>query len=264
MNSKELLEQAEIRVKRINELSDDVGAAEDILAMLGDGEVCFFTSGIGTTHLTPVLSPDKLQKLREDIIVEVIRTRNDKSTELEKLLGIRKPAIINPEFEKAVQEMVKPPFKADHIVKIDGIPKYIDKEPEKEELPKCEPRPPLNELEVENVRRMYHDEAKTMKEIAEYYGVTKTRMNSYISKYNLRRTSYNKASYSDPVDSEKPKPELLRTQANVKKCRVCGKDIVINLKMAWAYKYIRKQNGKVETAYCCSRECLGIGKMKDA
>ena len=61
------------------------------MAMLGDGEVCFFTSGIGTTHLTPVLSPDKLQKLREDIIVEVIRTRNDKSTELEKLLGIRKP-----------------------------------------------------------------------------------------------------------------------------------------------------------------------------
>ena len=87
----------------------------------------------------------------------------------------------------------------------------------------------LNELEVDNVRRMYHDEAKTMKEIAEYYGVTKTRMNSYISKYNLRRTSYNKASYSDPVDSEKPKPELLRTQANVKKC-CSGKDIVINPK----------------------------------
>ena len=252
MNSKELLEQAEIRVKRINELSDDVGAAEDILAMLSDGEVCFFTSGIGTTHLTPVLSPDKLQKLREDIIVEVIRTRNDKSTELEKLLGIRKPAIINPEFKKAVQEMEQ--SNKDQVA--DKLSEILQTESDRISV-----KPPLNELEIENVRRMYHDEAKTMKEVAEYYGVPKARLNSYITRHNLRRTSYKKG-FLDPVD--KPKLEPLRAQSNVKKCRVCGKNIIINPKMAWAYKYGRKQNGKAETVYCCSRECLGVGKMKDA
>ena len=268
MNSKELVAQATAKIEKMCNLTDKIEAIENILKASGEKtEIALYETGVGTTRLSLVLSEAVVKSLKESAVAEIKSALHNNTTELHQLVGAkpekRKPATINPEFEKAVQEMVKPPFKADHIVKIDGIPKYIDKEPEKEEPPKCEPRSPLNELEVDNVRRMYHDEAKTMKEVAEYYGVTKTRMNSYISKYNLRRTSYNKGSYSDPVDNKKPKPEPLRAQSNVKKCRVCGKNIIINPKMAWGHKYERKQNGKVETAYCCSRECLGIGKMKD-
>jgi hypothetical protein len=215
MNSKELLEQAEIRVKRINELSDGVGAAEDVLAMLGEGEVCFFTSGIGTTHLTPVLSPEKLQKLREDIVVEVIHTRNDKSAELEKLLGIRKPATINPEFEKAVQEMEQSTKKQDQDPLEEKLKVVLQDEAKKIEAPEKSqdkyPAPkqnkrvktPENMVEAD-VRKMYVEENRDRKYIADYYGISESKVNNYLFLHDIKRKATKASKPAEPEETERP------------------------------------------------------------
>ncbi|MDF2907971.1 MAG: hypothetical protein K0R34_3292 [Herbinix sp.] len=201
MNSKELLEQAEIRVKRINELSDGVGAAEDILAMLGEGEVCFFTSGIGTTHLTPVLSPEKLQKLREDIVVEVIHTRNDKSAELEKLLGIRKPATVNPEFEAATKDMFESVKKPESDPLEEKLKAVLQDEAKKIEAPeKSQGKYPAEA----DVRKMYVEENRDRKYIANHYGISESKVNNYLFLHDIKRKATKASKPAEPEETERP------------------------------------------------------------
>jgi hypothetical protein len=231
MNSKELLDQAEIRVKRINELSDSVGASEDIIAMLGEGEICFFVSGVGTTHLTPVLSQEKMQKLREWVVSEIIDLRDAKTAELEKLLGIRKPAIINPEFEAAVKDMERTGkqlivetkecvLTGDKSITVTTEPdplgekltsilqketkRIADKPVPKAEQPKPESKMGL--MTKEDVERMYIQENKTMKEIAEYYGVKKGDVNNFIYVNHLSRKNFKDDGFTDSKPSGRERP----------------------------------------------------------
>ena len=226
MNSKELVEQAEIRVKRINELSDSVGAAEDVLAMISEGEVCFFTSGIGTTHLTPVLSPEKMQKLREAVVTEIILARNKKTAELEQLLGIRKPATINPEFDAATKDMFDAVKKTDPVedklteilqAEADRIEKPTekfevssitaeDKSLEKYPAKKRKRAEYPEGMTVENVRKMYIDQGMKINDLAIHFKVPYAKMSNFITRNHLHRVNYQKSDKPDkqPEETERP------------------------------------------------------------
>ncbi|HBY71600.1 MAG TPA: hypothetical protein DEG06_05095, partial [Lachnospiraceae bacterium] len=100
-----LLEQASQRVIEINKAMSEIEKFEDIISAGRDAEIAFADKG-NTKYIT-VLSPEKMQELKDTVLVAIINSKNEKDAELERLLGIdkRKPAVINPEFEKAVQEM---------------------------------------------------------------------------------------------------------------------------------------------------------------
>lgn len=65
MNNRELLEQANQRVVYMNKLMGEIEVCDDIIAVAKDGDIAFYNSRIGTTFITRVLSPEKLQELKE-------------------------------------------------------------------------------------------------------------------------------------------------------------------------------------------------------
>lgn len=71
------------------------------------------------------------------------------------------------EFEAAVQDMVQSTKKPDPV-KENPVLKH-----------------PL--MTEEEVKRLYQDEGKSMKEIAEYFGVTKSNVNNFIYLHKLAR-----------------------------------------------------------------------------
>ena len=195
MKLNNLLEQWNDHIIKGNQLSRELEDIEDLLSRAREADICFSSGNNGAIFIR-VLGQEKMQELKESAMIAIMRTRDEKETELQKLMGKqpvipafgqeivvhekRKPATINPEFEAAVKEMVTSGKKKEHPDPKDEvvIPKKI-----------AEKKPELN---VADVKRMYHDEAKTMKEIAEYFGVKKEQVNSFIQKNNLQRTSYKK------------------------------------------------------------------------
>lgn len=106
MNSKELLEQANQRVVTMNKVMRELEDFEGVVgaAQEKDSEIAFYEYGIGTTSLR-VLSDDMKQELKIIVIKAITDAQSEKTAELERLLGARKPAILNPDFEQAVKEM---------------------------------------------------------------------------------------------------------------------------------------------------------------
>lgn len=195
-----LLEQWNEHIVRGNQLSRELEDIEDILEKSKGADICFSSGANGSVFIR-VLSPEKMQELRESVVVAIMRTRDDKAAELERLMGIRKPTIINPEFEAAVNSMVdsmkKPAAKA-----IEALSK-VTADPVEEKLTeilqaeakKIEGEPvhiSLTDDDVDDVRRMYQQEGLTQGDIAVHYGVKKVQVNTFIQKHGLFRTSYKK------------------------------------------------------------------------
>ena len=233
MNSRELLDQATAKVEQINELMAKIDVAECVLSVIGDGCVCFYTEGIGTTFVAGILPPEKMRRVNEEVTVEIIRERDARTFELEKLLGIRKPATIDLAFEKAIQEMKKTSGiskesldelsdKAKISSKTIGLTltdilqkeskKFEDKPIIPEESPDKYPakkdkrvKVPENMLEAD-VRRMYIDEGKDRKYIANHYDISESRVNNYLFLHEIKRkpTKASKTKAKQPAEMECP------------------------------------------------------------
>jgi hypothetical protein len=99
-----LLDQWNEHIVRGNQLSRELENIEALIEKSRGEEICFTAKPNGSTYIG-VLSPEKMQELRESVLIAIFHTRDAKAAELEKLMGVRKPATNNPEFEAAVQEM---------------------------------------------------------------------------------------------------------------------------------------------------------------
>jgi DNA-binding transcriptional regulator YiaG len=175
-----LLDQWNEHIIRGNLLSRELEDIEDILEKSKGADICF-SSGTNGSVFIKVLSPEKMQELRENVVIAIMKTRNEKTAELEKLMGIRKPATTNPEFEAAVQDMEK----STKVVQKPDPVEVIDDKPKK----------PI--MTIEDVRRMYQDENMSMKDISEYYGVSKSVINNFIYMNKLARKKIKDDGYMD-------------------------------------------------------------------
>ncbi|MDF2608891.1 MAG: hypothetical protein K0R92_365 [Lachnospiraceae bacterium] len=188
-----LLEQWNEHIVRGNQLSRELEDIESILEKSKDADICF-TSGSNGSIFIRVLSPEKMQELKENAVIAIMRTRDEKIAELEKLMGLRKPSTINPEFEAAVQGMVESNKKPVPVMpKVDPIEEKLSNILDKQEQ-KISGKLELN---IPDVKRMYHDENKSMKEIAEHFGVTKSIVNNFIAQHNLSRKKLKDDGYLD-------------------------------------------------------------------
>jgi len=180
-----LLEQWNEHIIRGNQLSRELEDIEDIIEKSKGADICFSSGANGAVFIR-VLSPEKMQELRENVVIAIIRTRDDKAAELEKLMGVRKPATINPVFEAAVKEMFKskdkpvvinPAMDEPELPPLTKTPqtlqgkKILDKGAVHEDkVFSVETAPAKPEMNVTDVRRMYQDENKSMAQIAEFFG----------------------------------------------------------------------------------------------
>ena len=208
MNSKELLEQANSHVVIINKLMGEVEEFEGVVSEAKIGDVCFYVEGHGTTFIR-VLSPEKMQEIKATVLDAITLAQKDKTAELERLLGVgpveakidlleekiaekliqeeqkikesvpvvKKAAVINPEFEAAIKKMEESTTKK-----------------------KSEPEPRLlPELTVGEVKRLYLDEGKTLKDVATYFGVDKAKLNTFVYSNGLSRKQYKDDGFRDAV-----------------------------------------------------------------
>jgi hypothetical protein len=217
MDSKELLLRAKETTEKQLELIKHIERAEDIIGTVKDGFICFYVVGCGSVRIDDVVDIEKLDAIKELGLVAIMNFRDDKTVELEKLLGIRKPAIINPEFEAAVQAMEQSHKKPDTVEakladiiqgeakKIEDKPiipeTSLDKYPAKKDK---RVKTPSNMIEAD-VRRMYVEESRDRKYIADHYGISESKINNYLFLHDIKRkpTKASKPA-KQPDETERP------------------------------------------------------------
>ena len=174
MRMSNLLEQWNEHIIKGNQLSRELESFDEIIDAGRDAEIAFTDNG--TTKYITVLSPEKMAEFNNIVLQAIYEAKNKKAAELERLLGIekRKPATINPEFEKAVQEMEQQ-RKPDPVE--DKLAEIIDKQ-----VQELKDKP---EMTLEAVTKLYIEEGKTYREMAEYFGVNKSNINNFIYKNHL-------------------------------------------------------------------------------
>lgn len=202
-----LLDKWNDHIIKGNQLSRELENIEELLEKAKEADICFSSGSNGAIFIR-VLSPEKMQELKGSAIDAIARTKDDKVKELERLMPeFRKPATINPEFEAAVQGMVQSKDKPVVVVpamdeaELPPVNKTPEKLPGKKILGKgseldnavfsVEDKPAARTLtddNLEDVRRMYQREGKSMKEIAEHYGVTKSVVNNFVYNKKLARS----------------------------------------------------------------------------
>lgn len=186
----DLITEANEHVVRVNKLCKELEGFEGILQVvdLDDSKVALFgPAGTGTTFIDLVLSLEKMAELKQMVVMSLAEAQIAKEKELQKLMGIRNPAMPNPVFEAATHGMIK---------KSEG--------PEQAPVPTVIVNP---ELTVEAVRKLYVDEGKTLTEVAAYFGVKKTMLNSFINRNKLNRVCFGKDDGFRDAEVEKHRKE---------------------------------------------------------
>jgi hypothetical protein len=190
------LEQWNEHIVRGNQLSRELEDIEDILEKSKGADICFSSGANGAVFIR-VLSAEKMQALRENVVLEIMKTRNDKAVKLEKLMGIRKPAVINPEFETAVQEMESQGKKQVDPVE-EKFTEILQEEAKRIEEPPVALKPSeILDQHSKEIEKMYKVQMATVGSIAEIFGVKKTDVNTFLSKHKLFRTTRKEDGFLD-------------------------------------------------------------------
>ncbi|MDF2610060.1 MAG: hypothetical protein K0R92_1534 [Lachnospiraceae bacterium] len=178
MDTKTLLEQANERVKNINRIMGELEDFEAVLSVTGASKVALHSNG-GTTFIDTVLSQDDMIDLQDMVVARIIGARNKKTAELEQLLGVekRKPATINPKFEKAVQ----------------GMENQYKEVIKPLEVPCAEPK----EITVEMVKEYYHKRGLSLEESAKELGVPRSTLYNFVTRNNLRKPNKKESVFRD-------------------------------------------------------------------
>lgn len=167
-----LLEQWNEHTIKGNQLSRELEDFEGIMhvADMSNSMIAIY-DGAGTTFIGKVLSPEKMEEIKQIVVTALTEAKLTKEVELEKLMG-KKPAYINPTFEAAVQKMEQSAKKPDPV--------------------KADPVLKRKEMTLEEVKRLYQDEGKSQGYIADHFGVKKSEVNTFLQKHKLFRNRYSK------------------------------------------------------------------------
>jgi hypothetical protein len=214
MNSKELLEQAlntaeehNRTATRLQGLAFRMSQLEEAVSETEERHI-----DIGGVNIYDMMEEADAEEIKLFTLDELRHVKKLNEEELNKLLGIkpvpekRKPAIINQEFEKAVQEMeqsytIKKNCITGETV-IEPDPVEADKPIGKYKKGKQSKIYPEN-MTVEAVKQMYLTEGKSRKEIGDCFGIETGAVNNFLFTRGIRR-SENKSPAKQPDETERP------------------------------------------------------------
>ncbi len=191
MNSKELLEQAGQRISEVEKIKLAMTNVKDmqfLLGMVDDAglELCFCSIGGDIKFpLEQYMDIDNYTEIRNIIKVTF---QGYLTEQMEQLLGVA-PVISNTESED--KESIS-------ICADSSVPISIeDKSPAKKKR---------LTLPEEGIRRMYVDEGRSAKEIAEHYNADMKQISNFINRHGLRRRSYARTKDIEPAPAETERP----------------------------------------------------------
>jgi hypothetical protein len=179
-----------------------------------------------------VIESDEYRELKITVADKLDEFLQRRISKLEQLLGIQpvvpeivipipelakggvvpmecKPATINPEFEAATKDMFESVKKHDQVpekqeekFKVHSITaedKSLSSYPAKKDK---RIKTPSNMIEAD-IRRMYIDEEKDRKTIAEFYGVSEGKINNFLYLHDIKRKKAPKPD-KQPEETERP------------------------------------------------------------
>jgi hypothetical protein len=197
MNSKELLAQARETAEKQLKLAEQIEKAESILNEVKTGFICFYVAGHGSTRIDDVVDNEKLDVIKDLALVAIMNYRDDKTKELEKLLGLKlpaagidvKPHVVGPAVpmgENIIEEKLTEILQ-DEAKLIEAPPEdnSIGKYPAKSKKYSGYP----DNMTVELVREMYIDKGMKISDISDHFKVTYSKTNNFISKHKMHRVS---------------------------------------------------------------------------
>ncbi|MDF2907560.1 MAG: hypothetical protein K0R34_2881 [Herbinix sp.] len=225
MNSKELLEQAEQRIAEVESIKILVSNVNALTMIISEvqkpqNDICIGEL-MEETNISGSIGFELNLRLKTAIATNLEYFLSEKNKELEKLLGIRKPATINKEFEKAVQEMEQSAKKPDPVT--EKLSSILQKESDKIESKPVEAEPSLDKYPAQkNTRKklpegmtdeaVYHllmVDGKKPKEIAEHYGLKSSQVSNFIFQHDIK--NYAKRKKTTPAN-EKPAKQPEETE----------------------------------------------------
>lgn len=174
--AKELVDdiyKAMTKVETCETLSEEVASQEVVLVKAG---------GDRYVKLNGVMTEEQIQDVKKYIQNTIDGNKAEAERFLRKVSG--KAAVVNPDFEAAVQEMISQDQTEAAVTETAEPAADEDQEEPVTEAPEEKVTP---ELTVEAVRKIYTEGDMTIRQAAEYFGISQGKLYSFISEHGLRK-----------------------------------------------------------------------------
>lgn len=186
----EILEKAKELVDDIFKAMNKVETCETLSVEVASQEVVLVKAG-GDRYvkLDGVMTEEQIQDVKRYIQNTIDGNKAEAERFLRRVSG--KAAVVNPDFEAAVQEMISQDQteeqpETDEQEARETVEDEPEEAPEKSgiEEPEKETTP---ELTVEAVRKIYTEGDVSIRQAAEYFGVSQSKLYSFVSEHGLRK-----------------------------------------------------------------------------
>lgn len=186
----EILEKAKELVDDIFKAMNKVETCETLSEEVASQEVVLVKAG-GDRYvkLDGVMTEEQIQDVKRYIQNTIDGNKAEAERFLRRVSG--KAAVVNPDFEAAVQEMISQDQteeqpETDEQEARETVEDEPEEAPEKSgiEEPEKETTP---ELTVEAVRKIYTEGDMSIRQAAEYFGVSQSKLYSFVSEHGLRK-----------------------------------------------------------------------------
>ncbi len=177
MNTQELFELGSKKVVEINKLMSGIEEVDKRMSNCSSDTIIALQGVNGTIRVDDILPTEVIVSLTESVMNAINTVRSKREFELERLLGLAKPAMVNPVSEGAVQDTIKPEATKE--------PEVIIPERVKDAEPPIKGRGYKTKLTVGEVQSLI-DEGNTILQIAEHFGYKSAQtVYMFMSKNNI-------------------------------------------------------------------------------
>lgn len=243
MNSKELLEQATAKIEKMNDLMASIDVIEVTLsaATKPDAMIAFFEPSLGVIGgaigIRYILADNVMEDIKNTVLKEIQKVRDEKAAELEQLLRIQPiPAIptlaqdvsikcdpyghvtiLPPDPRAATKDMFQPVKKQPDPVEEKFEVHSITAEDKQEPVDKSLEMYPAKKrgrqadypegMTRDVVKKMYIDDGMTINAISKHFCVPYAKASNFITKHKLARSHNDKSDKQpdkQPEETERP------------------------------------------------------------
>lgn len=174
--AKELVDdiyKAMTKVETCETLSEEVASQEVVLVKAG---------GDRYLKLDGVMTEEQIHDVKKYIQNTIDGNKAEAERFLRRVSG--KAAVVNPDFEAAVQEMISQDQSEEVVTE---TAEQAAEEDQEEPVPEAPEEKITPELTVEAVREVYTEGDMSIRQAAEYFGVGQSKLYGFISEHGLRK-----------------------------------------------------------------------------
>ncbi len=179
----EILEKAKELVDDIYKAMTKVETCETLSEEVASQEVVLVKSGSDRyVKLDGVLTEEQIQDVKKYIQNTIDGNKAEAERFLRRVSG--KAAVVNPDFEAAVQEMISQDQTEEVVTE---TAEQAAEEDQEEPVPEDPEEKITPDLTIKAVREVYTEGDMSIRQAAEYFGVGQSKLYGFISEHGLRK-----------------------------------------------------------------------------